>query len=279
MPIGRNQIQGKKYGIKVVNQVKILGVYFSSNVPARSIDKNFDKKIEQIEKIFRIWNKRYLTLVGKIMIAKTYGLSKFVHLMQSIGIPDDKLKIINDMFFKFIWKHDNTNKKIIEKVKRQTMTNDIQYGGLNMINIINMQKSIYLQWGEKLITPTEEEWKNIPIASLKSVGGISAFKCNVNSNFLKGKNTILAPFWRTVLDTWLEHRNIKNNNINRKSPIFNNENITFKRNTIYIDQCVKAGIVTVGDCMEGDKFISYETFSNRYKFKANQLFFYKTLYL
>ena len=77
-----------------------------------------------------------------------------------------------------------------------------------MINVINMQRSFYLQWGEKLITSKNENWTELPLACLKSVGGLSVFKCNVNSRHFKGKHNILSTFWCTVLDTWLENRNI-----------------------------------------------------------------------
>ena len=78
-----------KYGIRLVNSVKILGVTFSNETAASDNDINFQPKIEQLERICSLWEKRYLTIIGKITVLKSFGLPIFVYLMQSIGINDN----------------------------------------------------------------------------------------------------------------------------------------------------------------------------------------------
>ena len=64
-------------------------------------------------------------------------------------IPDDVLKRINTLFYKFIWakkgiwKEIELKSKVTEKVCRNVIDNDFEYGGLNMINIFDMQLYVY----------------------------------------------------------------------------------------------------------------------------------------
>ena len=279
MKIGKNDSHGYRHGIQLVGEVKILGIIFSSTIPARSNSKNFDQKIEQVEKILALWNKRNLTMIGKILLIKTYGLSKFIHTMQSIGIPVEKLKRINSIFFRFLWSKTNVNNKVTERVKRNILYNDTSEGGLKMIDIVNMQKSFYLHWGEKLLTTNNESWRVAPLISLAPVGGIYAFKSNLDKQSFKGLDRILSTFWRTVLGTWLEH-NINENTqkINCDSPLFNNKNIMYKKKTLFITQCISANMLKLGDCLESRNIISYEQFKAKYDLKGNQQLIYNVLF-
>ena len=65
---------------------------------------NFDKKLEIIKKILNCWINRTLTVYGKLTVIKTMALSKLSHL--ALVLPEldkNKLKVIENIFFKFIW--------------------------------------------------------------------------------------------------------------------------------------------------------------------------------
>ena len=73
--------------------------------------------------------------MGKVLILKTFALSNFVHLMQSIGMPENVSNTLNSMFFRFIWaKRNMNNGKVVEKVKRKVFCNTYEDGGVNMFN-------------------------------------------------------------------------------------------------------------------------------------------------
>ena len=108
MKIGRKDFKNTmKYGIKFNNRLKILGIVFSNECETIEIGENIDSRIEQLERICCLWQKRYLTLIGKITVLKSFGLSIFIYLMQSIGISEEKLKKINGILFRFIWNKKN----------------------------------------------------------------------------------------------------------------------------------------------------------------------------
>ena len=66
----------KPFGFKWPHEpVLALGVYFSCDLESANV-LNFEEKITTLEKTLNNWKRRKLTLIGKINIVKTLGLSK-----------------------------------------------------------------------------------------------------------------------------------------------------------------------------------------------------------
>ena len=127
----------KKYGesfegIRFSSSLFILGVHFKADMAVIDVKENWEQRITKVERILTQWSKRGLSIIGKIHIIKTFALSGFVHLMQSIGMPDWVEQKLNTLFFRFLWKNNNNNTKAHEKVKRKVLCNEFEYGGLEM---------------------------------------------------------------------------------------------------------------------------------------------------
>ena len=73
-------------------------------------------------------------------------MSQLIFVMQSIGIPEKVLADLNRLFYKFIWQKRFSNQKAFEKVKKSVMEGNVGEGGLDMLNIVLLQKVFYLQW-------------------------------------------------------------------------------------------------------------------------------------
>ena len=71
---------------------------------ARLIPENTEGKIKSLERICALWSRRPLTIIGKILILKVFGLSLFINVIQSIGLSIDDINRINKIFYTFIWK-------------------------------------------------------------------------------------------------------------------------------------------------------------------------------
>ena len=107
-------------------QFDLLGLTFSVNL-SEMIDLNFKAKILEIKELIKIWNKRYLTPLGKITVIKTFLLAKLNHLFLTLPNPGKAfIGELNDLFHKFIW----SNKP--DKINRKTITLKNRSGGLNM---------------------------------------------------------------------------------------------------------------------------------------------------
>ena len=71
-----------------------------------------------------MWRCRGLSLLGRVQICKTFGISQFIYAMQGISLSKDVLDQINTIFFRFLWKRNFDNKRAFEKIKRKTLCND-----------------------------------------------------------------------------------------------------------------------------------------------------------
>merc|ERR1711893_466873 len=94
----------------------------------------------------RCWEKRNLSIMGKVIIVKTFLISQFNYVMQALILPEHVLKMINTTIFRFLWKKQYSNRRAFEKVKRDVLCLDYKKGGLKMINIFDMQFSFVVKW-------------------------------------------------------------------------------------------------------------------------------------
>lgn len=254
--------------IKFSTRLFVLGVYFSTDEASTDVNENWEPKIQVLEKKLKSWARRDLSIIGKILLVKTFGLSLFIYLMQSIGMPEWVIKRVNTMFFRFIWKKKMTNTRAFEKVKRKIMFNSPEHGGLKMCNLRVLQDAFYLNWVEKLLNTNKEqdEWAKIPLHSYKQVGGKDSFESNVKSKYFKGLNTVKNPFWKRAICTWLD-RNTETQD--EEHPLYsqilhNNKHITYKGSHIWLPGLIKQGITRVKDICIGERLMTYREFSARF---------------
>ena len=122
-----------------VDKVKICGITFSNNKEI-AYNENIINKITKLERQLNIWRQRNLTLQGKVLIVKTFGISQLIFSMQATHIRERELKLIENIIFRFIWNIKPTSPRVIGKIKRDTLKNDMTNGGLNApdINAINL---------------------------------------------------------------------------------------------------------------------------------------------
>ena len=76
-------------------KLKILGVYFCNDMCASNILDNWLERITNIKRLIFMWEKRNLSIIGKVRIVKTFLISQFVYIMQAFIIPDDVLTEVN----------------------------------------------------------------------------------------------------------------------------------------------------------------------------------------
>ena len=138
MWIGFPLPEGLQHNIKwcIDNEtMKILGVHFCPIRSTYEINENWDSKIQSMIDTIKLWNRRQLSPHGKVVIAKTVLVSKFIYLSQSIHIPKVVMQKIDQMLYKFIWQKKISDKKAFEKVKRSVLNASAVRGGLNMISV------------------------------------------------------------------------------------------------------------------------------------------------
>ena len=84
---------------KVENNIQFLGVYFNANLEASKIPHNWTGKVEDIKLSVQRWSKRKLSLYGKVIITKTFILSKLSFIIQSLSLPQEVLAQIDSIIY------------------------------------------------------------------------------------------------------------------------------------------------------------------------------------
>ena len=99
--------------IQLLDSVKILGITYSHLKPASEIEQNWQSKIDKVINIFSLWSRRNLTVIGKLHVIKTFGLSQFVYVIKSIGLPQEALIKINSLFSTFSGRVNPMRRKVL----------------------------------------------------------------------------------------------------------------------------------------------------------------------
>jgi len=81
-----------------------------------------------------MWRMRQLTLQGKILIAKTFGVSQLIYSMRTTYIKNKEIKQIDNIIYKFIWNIKPSSKQVSGKIKREILQRSYEQGGLKAPN-------------------------------------------------------------------------------------------------------------------------------------------------
>ena len=83
--------------------------------------------------------------------------------MQALVVPDPVLTQVNRILFRFLWRKKDCNRKAFEKVKRTVVCGALENGGLNMIDLKQMQAAFLLQWVGRLFQAQAlDKWSYVP---------------------------------------------------------------------------------------------------------------------
>ena len=260
MWLGRNKHRNDKHcNFKWKTKIKVLGIYFSNTLRASLIEENYTERIDKIKRLISAWEKRNLSIMGKVIVVKTFLISQLVYFMQAFIIPDKILNEINRILFRFVWKKRNNNKKAFEKVKRTILCSDYKVGGLKMIDIKQMQLAFTLHMVTRLTTHSSTE-KSIEIAKkILSPHGknFECFHSNVRSKFFKGMDEIKSEFWSEVLRIWLDNNHVTNG-LEFNPMLWNNTNFVYGNNVIFFKDWAENGITSIDNVIEQNNILSYD---------------------
>ena len=161
----------KPFGIKWPDEpIKALGVYYTYDIKLLH-EKNFIERLDSVKKLINIWSSRGLSLYGKVTIIKSLLIPKFVYILLLLPAPKGIVQELNRMLFKFLWKGT-------DKVTRLSTINDYENGGLKMIDLESMIKSLRQAWLKRIFGKNDGAWKSYLRISLQHFGGLFLFYCN-----------------------------------------------------------------------------------------------------
>ena len=243
------------------NPIKALGVYFSYDT-VQAQNMNFNPKINEIKTLLNIWRMRNLTLAGKIILIKTFALSKFTYLASVIHIPDNIIQQIDKIIFSFLWNKGNGF------VKKSSIIGDIDEGGLRMVNVKSFFAAQKIKWISKYITTESAPWKTLLNHFISPYGGELLFHCNIDFKLFKDKCN-LPVFYKDVIILYVNFVNA-NNVSPLQQCIWNNRHIRVNHHPCYIHSFVNCNIIIVSDLFHNDgTIIPFDVLVNRGLEKKN----------
>lgn len=255
------------------NCIKALGVYFGYNKKEVEL-LNWKTKVENVKSCLKCWNSRDLSLQGRVLVIKTIALPKVIYLSSSIHTPDWVVNELNKEFFSFLWRYKR------DKIARKVVLNEIENGGLNMIDFKNLNISMKAMWAYKLHTNNEETWTILPKKYFESCG-IEKILC-MNFENEKHSPIKLPSFYAEVLKSWHLCGGGKKAPQNaydiRKEIIWGNKYIQSKGKTLYFKNWTQCGINFVDDILNANgKFKTGEEIFHKLNIRINWLSEYQTI--
>ncbi len=92
----------KASGVKVDSRpVKYLGAFLGLGDLS---EKNFDASLKKAQNNLQSWNKRQLTLTARVVVAKTFIASLFIHILNSVCIHTKQIQLIQQLLNDYLWR-------------------------------------------------------------------------------------------------------------------------------------------------------------------------------
>jgi len=133
-------------GIKVVGEVKILGVKIDRKV--ENLDINWQEAIVKMNRIANFWKLQRLNISGRVLVAKTYMLSQVTFFLGTLCLSFERGEEINSIMANYVKGQD----RIIAK-KRWFL--DRELGGYGLIDVHLMNTCMKASWMNKWILHPE----------------------------------------------------------------------------------------------------------------------------
>ena len=219
--------------------IKALGVYFSYD-EKRFDEENFEAKLQSLKAKLDIWKSRDLSIYGRILQIKSLGISQFF----ISGLGYFCVSRIEQLIFNFLWKGRG------DKVKRTAAINFSRDGGLEMIDIRSMIKSLRCKWILRYLNKKESTWNSIINHYFKPSGSVLLCWCNYKTSLLSTK---MPTFYEEVLTSWRQY--IENSQPDssfaiHSQIIWTNKNILINRTSFYAREFHNAGPLAVKDLFD-----------------------------
>ena len=147
----RINYNGVSHVLRSKEMIKINGIIMLQNSIRRE-EVNVAAAVESMEKLLKSWSARRLTLVGRILIIKTFAISKLIYIMQSLKLSDNSCKAFIKVAFKFLWNKNYNAARAPERIKRSVMYTSVANGGFGMLDIERLGDSLDLRSHGRLLT-------------------------------------------------------------------------------------------------------------------------------
>ena len=142
--------RGKMYNLESQDQIKINGIIFSQDETRRE-EVNVRKVLDSMDRLLRMWSTRHLTLLGRILILKTFAISQLIYLCQTLTLGEASRRAAIKIMFKYLWNRHYDAARAPERIKRSIMLTPLRWGGFGLVDINELCDSLDLRSYGRLI--------------------------------------------------------------------------------------------------------------------------------
>ena len=153
---------------------------------------------------------------------QVFIIPAFVYISLLLLVPKEIVKELNQMIFKFLWKG-------IDKVTRLSTINEYENGGLKMIDLESMIKSLRLAWLKRIFQCNNGAWRSFLRFLLEPFGGLFLFHCNYDIK----KIHISSKFYSELLQWWSQFRSVFDSRRECQYILWNNKEIRVDNKPVF----------------------------------------------
>lgn len=186
---------GNRFNLESKSQVKVNGIWLS-NEQGRAQSLNYKEIKQRIINQLTNWNRRGLTLLGRILVYKTFGLSQVIYRASIAILSPEQINALETIFMNFVWKKPLLGPKAKGRIKHKQLNSDIVDGGFGMVSLSTIMNGIYCK---QLLRMTNPEYSH----PLSLVTVENASNTNIITTSLKPTADEISITGQTLLLTKL----------------------------------------------------------------------------
>jgi exonuclease III len=132
------------YSVTSVPELKMNGILLCENF-RRFKEINVRALINKMDNHFQQWSKRNLSLLGRIQIYKTFGLSQFLYHLSILEPSSEMWKLIEKKINKFLWNRSYIGNLAPYRIKKTVVNTPVHRGGFGMVDIRQVTAALRLR--------------------------------------------------------------------------------------------------------------------------------------
>ena len=243
--------------VVAVRELKIIGVWFSAC--NNCLEINTEPVVKKIENITNAWKQRSISIKGRITIAKSLIASQLVYISACIEFPKKLTRRIQSKIMKFVWRGRPP------KVAKDILVQDIEQGGLKLIDVEAFIRSLQGAWIRRLYANQSAAWCRLIQARI----GKMALRDFIKSSLCRKdiKEMKIPEFYKNVLIQYQSYKCNSLDNVNsiQREVIWYNRNIRVKGKTVFIPSLYKHGITFIADVIRSNgTLMSFHDLKTKY---------------
>lgn len=248
--------------IKWSDSIQILGLtFYNSRYTGDRYLDDLDKFISKMRDRCAMWNKRRVSLKGKVIILNVLIYPNIYYASSNLFFPERFFNTVKELSRNFLWNGH------LSKISLDTLTLPIQQGGLGLHDFARRIRASRLAWVKRACLSSHEPWTDF-ICDRARVDNVIDLFLRKNRN-APGS---LSAFYLSLYKEWQSVFNLIPNTdmACRSEPIWCNRNIYLRSLARLEDEWRGWGIRRVNDILHMGRIMSVREFRNAHGFFTQQ---------